>query len=91
MSATTTHAIYIISCPACGNPIELHATYDVRLDLDADTSAFDRTVTATLMMTGARVNHECPPPKPLSFFTEGGNPLARGGVVTTHNPVIRED
>ena len=65
MSATTTQTIHIISCPACGNPIELHATYDVRLDLDADASAFDRTVTATLMMTGARVNHECPPPKLL--------------------------
>ena len=91
MTATTTHAIHLINCPACGNHIELHATYDVRIDLDADTSAIDRTVTATLMMTGARVNHACPPPKPISFFTEGGNPLARGGIVTTHNPVIRED
>ena len=50
-----------------------------------------RAATATLALTGVRINHECPPPKPISFFTEGGNPLARGGVVTTHNPVIRED
>ena len=87
MSATTTQTIPLIACPACGKPIELKATYDVRLNASADVSATEKIVTATLTMTGARVNHECPPPKPLSL----SNPLTRGGVITTHNPVIRED
>ena len=91
MSATTTQTIRLIACPACGKPIELQATYDVHRDEGIGIRATAKVVTATLTMTGARVNHECPPPKPLSFFTEGGNLLARGGVVTTHNPVIRED
>ena len=92
MPATTTQTIRLIDCPACGARIELHTTYVVHLrDIEPSANAKVSKATATLTITGARVNHECPPPKPLSFFTEGGNPLARGGVVTTHNPVIRED
>lgn len=91
MPATTTQTIRLLDCPACAKAIEVVATYDVRLNESADVGATEKVVTATLTMTGARVSHECPPPKPISFFTEGGNPLARGGIVTTHNPVIRED
>ena len=70
----------------------LTTTYDVHLGgIEPGVNAKVSKATATLTMTGARVSHECPPPKPISFFTEGGNPLARGGIVTTHNPVIRED
>lgn len=84
MSATTTHTIHIISCPACGKAIELHATYDVRLG--ADISATDKAVAATLMMTGARVSHECPPkPSPRNPFTSGGL------TIDIDNPVLRED
>ena len=87
MSATATQTIHLIDCPACGKAIEMVATYDVRLNASADVSATEKIVTATLTMTGARVHHECPPPKPLSL----SNPLPRGGVITTHHPVTRED
>lgn len=91
MAATTTQTIRLIDCPACGKPIEMRATYDVRLDL-GDASAADKTATATLTMTGARIDHDCRPKLHRdSLFTEGGNPLARGGIVTTHNPATRED
>lgn len=82
MAATTTQTIHLINCPACGKPIELHATYDVRLDQSTDVSATDKTVTATLTMIGARVSHACPPPKP-----------DRGGIGSPafFNPLNRED
>lgn len=93
MAATTTQTIRLLDCPACGKPIELHATYDVHRDEGIGIRLTAKVVTATLTMAGARVNHECPPPKPISFFTEGGNPLARGGIVSPAfcNPLIRED
>ncbi len=89
MAATTTQTIRLIDCPACGKTIELHATYDVHCDVHCDEASTIRTtakvVAATLTMTGVRIQHECPPPKPISFFTEGGNPLA------FVNPLTRED
>ena len=96
MSATTTPTIHLIDCPACKGPVIADLTYSVKLNPPVYAEGgpiplIDKTATATLTLIGVRINHECPPPKPLSFFTEGGNPLARGGVVTTHNPVIRED
>lgn len=75
MAATTTQTIHLINCPACGKPIELHATYEVRLDQSTDVSATEKTATATLTMTGARVSHACPPPT-----------LHRGGIVTPALP-----
>lgn len=95
MAATTTQT-HLLDCPACGKPVIANLTYDVKLNPSAyaegaPVGPIDKTATATLTLIGVRINHECPPPKPLSFFTEGGNPLARGGIVTTHNPVIRED
>ena len=94
MAATTTQT-HLLDCPACKKRINAELTYSVKLTtVYAEGDAvgpIDKTATATLTLTGVRIQHECPPPKPLSFFTEGGNPLARGGIVTTHNPVIRED
>ena len=95
MTATTTQTTHLIDCPACKGPVIANLTYSVKLNPPVyaegeQIGPIDKTATATLTLTGVRINHECPPPKPISFFTEGGNPLARGGVVTTHNPVIRE-
>lgn len=82
MPATTTQTIHLINCPACRKSIELHATYDVRIDLSADTTATEKTASATLTMTGARVDHRCPPPE-----------LHRGGIISPAlpNPFTRED
>lgn len=96
MATTTTRTFRLIDCPACGGRIIANLTYSVKLipAVHAEgepINPIDKTATATLTLTGVRIQHECPPPKPISFFTEGGNPLARDGVVTTHNPVIRED
>ena len=66
MPATTTQTIRLTDCPACGKPIELHTTYDVHLGgINPSANAKVATATATLTMTGARVNHQCPPPKLL--------------------------
>ena len=90
--ATTTLTIHLIDCPACKGPVIADLAYSVKLNPavyaeGGPTPLIDKTATATLALTGVRINHECPPPKPLSL----SNPLTRGGVVTTHNPVIRED
>lgn len=39
MAATTTETIRLIDCPVCGEPIEMHATYDTHLDQSTDASA----------------------------------------------------
>ena len=62
MAATTTQTIRLLDCPVCGEPIELQATYDVRLDQSTDVSATEKVVTAKVTMTGARVRHSCPRP-----------------------------
>ena len=72
MTATTTQTIRLMDCPACGKSIELHATYDVHPNEGIGIRATAKVVTATLTITGARVSHECPPPKTISFFTGGG-------------------
>ena len=61
MSATTTKTFHFIDCPACGKPIELHATYDVHLDQSTDVSATEKVVTAKVTMAGARIQHNCQP------------------------------
>ena len=89
MAATARTTIRLMDCPACGKSIELHATYDVHRDEGIGIRATAKVVTATLTMTGVRVNHECPPPKPISFFTGGGrHPRS---VITIDNPVTREN
>ena len=66
MSATTTQTARLIDCPACGERIELTTTYDVHLGgIEPSVTAKVSKATATLTMTGARVNHQCPPPKLL--------------------------
>ena len=62
MTATKTQTVHLLDCPACSKPIELHATYDVRrLDQSTDVSATEKVVTATVTMTGARIQHNCQP------------------------------
>lgn len=61
MTATTTHAIRLLDCPACAKAIEMVATYDVRLDQSTDVNATEKVVTAKLKMTGARIQHNCQP------------------------------
>lgn len=78
MAATTTQTIPLLDCPACGKLIELHATYDVRLDQSADVSVAEKVAAATLTMTGARVRHECPP---KSGFSAGGIYPRPGGFI----------
>ena len=90
--AATTQTIRLIDCPACKEHVIAKLTYDVKLNervrgVGEAVDLIDKTATATLTLTGVRINHECPPPNPLSL----SNPLARGGIVATHNPVIRED
>ena len=58
MSATASKTFRPLDCPVCGKSIELHATYDVRLDL---TSAAAKTVAVTPKMTGVRIQHNCQP------------------------------
>ena len=83
MSATTTQTIHLLDCPVCGKPIELHATYEVRRDEASTIRTTAKVVTATLTMTGAHVNHTCPPPKLLR-----GKGFASPALVI---PSIRED
>ena len=92
MPATTTQTIRLLDCPACKKHVNADLTYSVKLNerVRAEgepANLIDRIATATLTLTGVRIQHECPTPEPIPF----SNPLARGGVVTTHNPVIRED
>ena len=94
MPATTTQTIRLLDCPACKEHVIAKLTYSVKLNPPVyaegePINPIDRIATATLTLTGVRILHECPPPKTISFFIEGG--LARDGIVTTHNPVIRED
>lgn len=93
MTATTTHTIHLLDCPACKGSVIAELTYSVKLTAvyaEGDPiGLIDKTATATLTLTGVRIQHECPPPKPISFFTEGGrHPRS---VITIDNPVIRED
>ena len=93
MPATTTQTIRLIDCPACKERVIAELTYSVKLKPtvyaeDDSVGPIDKTATATLTLTGVRIQHECPPPKPISFFTGGGR--HSGSVITTHNPVIRE-
>ena len=92
MAATTTQAIRLLDCPACKECVIANLAYSVKLNPTVHAEGdqigpIDKTATATLTLTGVRIHHECPTPKEVPFC----NPLARGGVVTTHNPVIRED
>ena len=75
--ATTTLTIHLIDCPACKGPVIADLAYSVKLNPavyaeGGPTPLIDKTATATLALTGVRINHECPPPKPNSFFTGGG-------------------
>ena len=89
MAATTTRTIRLLDCPVCKERVIANLTYSVKLTTvyaEGDQiGPIDKTATATLTLTGVRIQHECPPPKEVPFF----NPLARGGVVA--NPFTRED
>lgn len=67
MAATTTQTILLLACPACGDRVELHTTYDVHLgDIEPSANAKVSKATATLTITGSRVHHECPMPRGFS-------------------------
>ena len=94
MSATTTQTIHLIDCPACKEHVIAKLTYSVKLNPPVyaegePTNLIDQTATVTLTLTGVRIQHECPPPKPISFFTGGGR--HPHSVITIDNPVTRED
>lgn len=83
MPATTTQTARLIDCPACGERIIANLTYSVKLNerVHAEgepANLIDKTATATLTLTGVHIQHECPPPKPPSFFTEAALVLHRG-------------
>ena len=92
MSATTTQTIRLLDCPSCKERVIANLTYSVKLATvyaEGDSvGPIDKTATATLTLTGVRIQHECPPPKPLSFFTGGGR--HPHSVITIDNPVTRE-
>ena len=94
MAATTKTDEFLMNCPACKKHINAELTYSVKLNESSRAEGqardlIDATATATLTLTGVRIQHECPPPKPISFFTGGGR--HPGSVITIDNPVIRED
>ena len=78
---------FLMNCPACKKHINAELTYSVKLSerVRADGQAvdlIDATATATLTLTGVRIQHECPT-KPT---------LPRGGISPAlPNPFTRED
>ena len=89
MSATTTQTIHLIDCPACKKHVIAELTYGVKLNERARAAGeavdlIDATATATLTLTGVRIQHECPT---LTLHRAGGlvspassNPLAPRGL-----------
>ena len=68
MSATTTQTIRLLDCPACKKHINAELTYGVKLNERVRAAGeavdlIDATATATLTLTGVRIQHECPPGK----------------------------
>ena len=56
---------FLMNCPACKKHINAELTYSVKLSerVRADGQAvdlIDATATATLTLTGVRIQHECP-------------------------------
>lgn len=65
MTATTTQTIRLIDCPACKEHVIANLTYSVKLSPTvyaegAPVGPIDKTATATLTLTGVRIQHECP-------------------------------
>ena len=86
MAATTTQTIHLLDCPACKGSVIANLTYDVKLNPTvyaegAPIGLIDKTATATLTLTGVRIQHECPPGK------------FHGGLISPAfvNPLTRED
>ena len=84
--ATTTLTIHLIDCPACKGPVIADLAYSVKLNPavyaeGGPTPLIDKTATATLTLTGVRIQHECPPGK------------FHGGLISPAfvNPLTRED
>lgn len=61
MTATTTPTIHLIDCPACKGSVIAELTYSVKLNPTvyaegAPIGLIDKTATATLALTGVRIN-----------------------------------
>lgn len=68
MTATTKTDEFLMNCPACKKHINAELTYSVKLNESARAEGqardlIDATATATLTLTGVRIQHECPPGK----------------------------
>ena len=68
MSDGTTQTIRLLDCPACKKHINAELTYGVKLNERVRAAGeavdlIDATATATLTLTGVRIQHECPPGK----------------------------
>ena len=68
MSATATQTVRLLDCPACKKHINAELTYGVKLNERVRAAGeavdlIDATATATLTLTGVRIQHECPPGK----------------------------
>lgn len=98
MTATTTPTIHLIDCPACKGPVIADLTYSVKLNPPVYAEGgpiplIDKAATATLTLTGVRIQHECPP-KTLHqqlHRTDWASMDICGPVANTHNPAPRED
>ena len=101
MAATTTQTIHLIDCPVCKKHVVAELTYGVKLNervrgVGEAVDLIDKTATATLTLTGVHIQHECPTPKPISFFTGGWQPSChhpqprdpRGLTMTSHRDAI---
>ena len=86
MAATTTRTIRLLDCPVCKERVIANLTYSVKLSptvrAEGDpVGPIDKTATATLTLTGVRIQHECPK---LTLHRGGGSPASS-------NPLTRED
>lgn len=90
MAATTTQTIRLLDCPACKEHVIAELTYGVKLNerVRGEGEAvdpIDATATATLTLTGVRIQHECPK---LTLHRGGGSPAIFAATAQHHRPPV---